>query len=287
MTVATTPRQSTRPEIGARLDHLCFESPDPARLAAFYAEGFGMTQAVLTQDTLRCTAAGREILVRAGAPNRTAWIAFGFESEAVLGSYRAALAARSLALHANPSPSFTASAFAVADPDGNTVVFGARPATGASSGGLPARLQHVAFRTPNLDAMTAFYERSLGFVVSDRVRDAQGVLRAAFLRTDEEHHALALFGAPEKRFDHHSSETLDWEHIRRWADHVAARRIPIFWGVGRHGPGNDLFFMVKDPDDNLAEISAEIEQCTPDRAEGLWPHEQRTLNLWGSAIMRS
>jgi hypothetical protein len=48
-----------------------------------------------------------------------------------------------------------------------------------------------------------------------------------------------------------------------------------------------VFFMVKDPDDNLVEISAELEVCAADRPVGVWPHEQRTLNLWGSAIMRS
>ena len=36
-----------------------------------------------------------------------------------------------------------------------------------------------------------------------------------------------------------------------------------------------------------AEISAEIEVCAPERPEGIWPHEQRTLNLWGMALMRT
>lgn len=152
---------------------------------------------------------------------------------------------------------------------------------------LSARLQHVVFRSPNIDAMVQFYSESLAFTVSDRVKDEGGALRACFMRTDLEHHALAVFRAPEARLDHHSYETGDWDDIRRWADSLAERRIPIFWGVGRHGPGNDLFFMVKDPDDNLVEISAEIEQCTVDRTEGLWPHERRTLNVWGQAIMRS
>jgi catechol 2,3-dioxygenase-like lactoylglutathione lyase family enzyme len=201
---------------------------------------------------------------------------------------RSRVSARSIALGANPSPEFDASAFGVADPDGNVTVFGVRardPASGTVA--LPGRLQHVALRTPKLDEMAAFYEHGLGFVVSDRVLDEHGVLRACFLRTDAEHHVLALFGASEAQLDHHSYETRDWAHIRRWADHFSAHRMPIFWGVGRHGPGNDVFFMVKDPDDNLVEISAELEVCAADRPVGVWPHEQRTLNLWGSAIMRS
>jgi hypothetical protein len=45
--------------------------------------------------------------------------------------------------------------------------------------------------------------------------------------------------------------------------------------------------MVKDPDGNLAEISAELEICASDRPLGTWPHRPETLNRWGVAIMRS
>jgi catechol 2,3-dioxygenase-like lactoylglutathione lyase family enzyme len=167
------------------------------------------------------------------------------------------------------------------------VAFGVRARSGRrAEEPLPARLQHLALRTPRLDDMVAFYE-SLGFVVSDRVRDEAGALRACFLRTDAEHHALALFGAAEARFDHLSCETRDTAAVIAWADRMAANGIPIHWGVGRHGPGNDVFFMVKDPDGNLAEISADLEVCDASRPAGTWRHEQRTLNLWGSAIMRS
>ena len=77
---------------------------------------------------------------------------------------------------------------------------------------------------------------------------------ACFLRTDHEHHALALFGSAETRLDHISCETRDIGSLAAWADRVAGRRVPLHWGVGRHGPGNDVFFMVKDPDDNLIEL---------------------------------
>jgi hypothetical protein len=45
--------------------------------------------------------------------------------------------------------------------------------------------------------------------------------------------------------------------------------------------------MVRDPDGNLAEISCDLETCPENREAGRWRHEPRTLNLWGSAIMRS
>jgi len=45
-------------------------------------------------------------------------------------------------------------------------------------------------------------------------------------------------------------------------------RLPLEWGPGRHGPGNNLFVFVHDPEGNWIEISAELEQVTPDRPVG-------------------
>ena len=273
-----------RPEIGARLDHLCVRSGDPHALAAFFERVFEMPKTAAV-DIWRCSAAEREILIAPGPPNTTGFIAFAFDDDAALDHYRSVLVTR-VALQPNPSIQFADSAFSVADPDGNVVAFGMRTRSGPSAD-FPGRLQHIGLRTPRIEEMAAFYERVLSFVVSDRVLDDQGVLRACFLRSDAEHHTVALFAAPDARLDHHSYETRDWQHIRLWADRMGQQRIPIFWGVGRHGPGNDVFFMVKDADGNLVEISAELEYCAADRLTGLWPHEEHTLNLWGSAIMRS
>ena len=68
---------------------------------------------------------------------------------------------------------------------------------------------------------------------------------------------------------------------------MASLHIPIKWGPGRHGPGNNLFFMVNDPDGNWVELSAELELITPERQPGLWPHTERSLNLWGPGRLRS
>lgn len=278
---------SRRPELGAALDHLCVHSADPERLARFFEEFYGMTRHA-TRDGWRCEAPHRVFLIENGKPNSLAYFAYAFDDREALVAHRKHVALRAASVGGNVSVLFDESAFSVTDPDGNTVVFGARARGGNAAGaGLPARLQHVAFRTSNIEAMQAFYRDTLGFVLSDRVEDEQGTLRACFLRTDHEHHALALFGSREIRLDHISCETRDIAALTAWADHVAAKRVALHWGVGRHGPGNDVFFMVKDPDDNLIEISAELERVEAERPTGVWPHEQRTLNLWGTAIMRS
>jgi catechol 2,3-dioxygenase-like lactoylglutathione lyase family enzyme len=182
----------------------------------------------------------------------------------------------------------SASTLCVVDPDGRALHFRLSNAEDEeAAAATDARLQHFAVRTPDPDALVNFYVDGLGFTPSDFVRDEEGILRAAFLRSDDEHHVLAIFRAAETRFDHFSCEVADWTALRDWADRMATTSVSLSWGVGRHGPGNDTFFMVTDPDGNLAEISAELEICAPDRPAGLWPHRPETLNRWGVAIMRS
>ena len=68
---------------------------------------------------------------------------------------------------------------------------------------------------------------------------------------------------------------------------LAARRIFVKWGPGRHGPGNNLFLFFHDPDGNWVELSAELERVSEERPIGNWPHEERTLNSWGQGLLRS
>jgi catechol 2,3-dioxygenase-like lactoylglutathione lyase family enzyme len=181
-------------------------------------------------------------------------------------------------------------AFAVKDPDGALVVFGvsmtpfsymAQPAR------MAARLQHFVTATDDIDPLTAFYRDRLHFRVADEVRDEKSALRAVFLRTDEEHHSRAIFLADRKRLDHHCYELADWNALRDWGDRMADNHVPLRWGPGRHGPGHNLFFMIHDPDGNWVELSAELDVLPDDAPMGQWKHEERTLNSWGQAFLRS
>ena len=274
-------------EIGATLHHLQLLSPATEASAQFYVRAYGMQIERLGSSWI-CDAPGRRLLFTEGSGNQVGFAAFAFPDARAFDAYRQRVAAQTK-VAPNRSQLFGPDAFTVTDPQGNAIVFGvATPAIDAPPASTPrARLQHLALRSTDPAALLTYYRDTLGFVVSDRVMDDAGRLRACFLRTDAEHHALALFDSPERRHDHLSFETADWTALRDWADRMGTMRIPIVWGVGRHGPGNDVFFMVHDPDGNLAEISAELEVCGPARTEGVWPHEQRTLNLWGAAIMRS
>jgi catechol 2,3-dioxygenase len=289
-TIAAPRQNGDAMEIGARLHHLQLLSSDTDKCAEFYGRVYDMQ--VRAEGSVRiCAARDRHLIFAPGPANRIGFAAFGLASGPDFDGYRRRVESR-VPVASFVTPLFQSGAFMVADRDGNKTVFGVPEAAAPAdeprnAGPPPARLQHFALRSSEPSRLIPFYRDDLGFVVSDLVCDDAGRVRACFLRTDSEHHSLAIFQATEARHDHLSFETADWTRLRDWADRIGRLGISIAWGIGRHGPGNDTFFMIRDPDGNLAEISAELEVCASNRGEGRWPHEERTLNLWGSAIMRS
>ena len=264
----------------ARLHHLRRDSPKPEQLARFYGELLGDRVAPLPDGSWLVAGRGRRLVVGKGDAAAVPYFALQLQDSAHLQTLRGAI--RNTQRFS--SPLLGADAFAVTDPDGRRVVFGL-PANESTESGPVARLQHFVCATQRLPEMLEFY-RELGMVESDRVVEGE-TLSAVFLRSDPEHHSFAAFRAPESRADHHCYETSGWLDIRDWADRMARLRIALWWGPGRHGPGNNLFFMIEDPDGHKVEFSAELELMPKDMPHRTWPHEQRTLNLWGSAWMRS
>ncbi len=277
-------------ELSAQLDHLQLLTEAPERFVAFYAEALGMAPERLGRDLWLCAAPERRVLIGRGPSRTLRFSAYRLESPSGLAAMRERFEQHRIALGVSPSPLFGASAFSLTDPDGSTIVFGhepwARPAPETRQG-LRARLQHVAVASDDPGRLLRFYTDRLGFILSDKVLE-DGALSACWLRTDREHHTMAVFRTrqPGRGLDHYSYEVADWGLIRDWADDFAARGIPLAWGPGRHGPGNNLFIMIRDPDDNLIEFSAELEVITNHRPAGTWAQEARTFNRWGSGPLR-
>ena len=281
----------------AQLDHLRLDSDDPAMLADFYATAFGYHQKSLPDETYLLQGPGRRLIVGPGEPGARPYHGYRLQNRQQLEGVRDFLQGQGLNTEPSPSTIFQEDAVAVRDPDGWLSVFGL-PRTDLpsqkvnnvpSAVNLSGRLQHVVVATDNLQPMMNFYEKTLGYVASDYVNadmDDPTSKKVAFYRSDPEHHSFAVFSASEVRSDHHAYEVDDWNAIRDWADHMASLQIKLWWGPGRHGPGNNLFFMILDPHGNQVEISAELENMPREMAARIWPMEERSLNLWGPGWIR-
>ena len=278
---------------GAQLDHLIFDCPNPAEMAAFYSNVLGIGYRPHGDGGFILAGAGRKILVRKATSFDQRANAFRFRDREALERYRAALAATGINLKPLETP-FFAEGFTVSDPDGRDICFGIidenleLPAAVEET--PPGRMQHAVMATTDLPSQMAFYGEKLGFRASDYVIDEKSADRpvtAAFYRSDPEHHSLAVFRADSARPDHHAYEVECWNDIRDWADRLAEKDIQIWWGPGRHGVGNNLFFMIEDPWGYKLEISAELETVPAEVEVRTWEHGPRALNLWGNAWMRS
>jgi len=275
--------QTTTPAI---LHHLHLTSADPERLSRFYASLLELSSSRAGDGSYVLAGGQRRLLLSKGPDGTPSFIAFAVQDVAALERLRGKLAATVGDLEAVRSPLFSEGTFAIRDPQGRRVVFGVAPAKGYPDP-RPGRLQHVVFQTTAIEPLVEFYVNRVGFAISDKVLDEDGSLAAFFLRSDHEHHSLAFFVGSKNELDHHAYETTCWNDIRDWGDRFGRERIPMFWGPGRHGPGNNLFFMVKDADGNKLELSAELETFTPDQPPRVWPNTEYTLNYWGSAWMRT
>jgi catechol 2,3-dioxygenase-like lactoylglutathione lyase family enzyme len=277
----------TAVQAGAYLHHVAFESSDPQRLARFYANAMDMDLIEVSAAEWRCEAPRRRFVAMRGQDRNLAYAGLACRNAEGLALLRARVEAEGLEVLESPSPYFFDGAFAVRDPDGRLVCFGlAKPDT-STRNAIQGPTQHLTYASENLQGFIDFYVGKLGFQLTDRVLHEDGRLATAFTTSNHEHHTIACFYTPGRvGVDHHSYEAGEWIHIRDWCDHLAAHGIQLSWGPGRHGPGNNLFVFITDPDGSWIEISAELE-VVHDRDTVDWPQHPRTLNKWGKAILRS
>lgn len=290
-TRTTPPSSATSCLWNARLLWVERATANAEACANWYADLLGDTLSPVAGGLWQLRGSERWLLLRSGAAKSAPSFAFAFPSATQRGEFRAHLERQGVAVHAL-SAEYAAlldgDGFSILDPDGRQIVFAVAPApTAAIDGALPGRLQHFVVASTQTLPMLEFYRDTLGFVESDRVVDSEGDLSSAFVRSDPEHHSFAVFRAPASGPDHHAYDVPNWNAIRDWADHCGDLEIPLWWGPGRHGVGNNLFFMIEDPDGYKIEFSTELEHMPVDMPYREWPHGPRALNLWGSAWMRS
>jgi len=154
----------------------------------------------------------------------------------------------------------------------------------------PRRLGHVVLNVRDLAASVRFYTEIVGLEVSDYIED-----QMAFLRCGHDHHDLALAqidrsAAPATNtytpgrpgLEHFSYELASLAEIEEAARFLQSRGIEIVRGIGKHGPGENLFLVFKDPDGNYVEYYADMVQVTDARpyAPRVWRNDLDAFDQW-------
>lgn len=268
------------------LHHLAFESVNPEKLALFYSSTMQMKYSKISESEWRCEGPRRRMTFVPGENKKMAYAGMACRDNDGLESLRDRAIFENIKVSQTVSPYFEPGAFSISDPDGNVMCFGVAIPEVEQIDSIKGPLQHLTFASYDVERFRDFYHGKLGFRLTDRVLHKDGSLATCFTTSNHEHHTIACFKSNRQGVDHHSYEAGDWNYIRDWSDHFSSKNIKLMWGPGRHGPGNNLFIFIEDPDGNWIEVSAELETVY-DRPVKDWPQVERTLNLWGNAILRS
>jgi catechol 2,3-dioxygenase len=90
--------------------------------------------------------------------------------------------------------------------------------------------------------------------------------------------------------NHIAFEMPDLDSVMRGAGRMKDLGYPIEWGVGRHGPGNNVFAYFAGPDELPIEYTAEVLQVDDDylaRGTDFWKFPPGRSDQWGITGQRS
>lgn len=146
------------------------------------------------------------------------------------------------------------------------------------------RLSHVNINTSDVDGLAQFYQQVLGFRLTDR----SGAM--AFLRCNFDHHAVVLAQAKVEGLNHVAFMLPEIEGVMLASGRMRDHGHDIGWGVGRHGPGNNVFAYFVDPEGYVIEHTADVLQVDDEYRVGgpqdwTWPPGR--TDQWGIAAPKT
>ncbi|RYD29374.1 MAG: oxidoreductase [Lysobacteraceae bacterium] len=170
------------------------------------------------------------------------------------------------------------------DPNGMTIEISSDVATGPSRDlkrgeGIPVKISHVVMHAPDHKATVAFYEKVLGFRVSDWLGDFM-----CFMRCNEWHHRLAFLPGPPS-LNHVAYDVLTVDDMMRGIARLKRNETDIRWGPGRHTAGNNTFSYFTTPAEFAVEYTSELEQVDDDTWEAtVHVPGPDTMDQWGTGV---
>lgn len=146
----------------------------------------------------------------------------------------------------------------------------------------PKLFGHVTIKCEDTAEMRDFAEQHLGFLTSDVIETPGGGF--VFMRCNARHHALAVApgGPGGNQFHHYAWELQNLATLGELSDRLASEEITLVWGLGRHGPGHNIFSYHLDPAGAIVEHYADMDLIdSEDKEPGIWPDAPATMNQWG------
>ena len=118
----------------------------------------------------------------------------------------------------------------------------------------PTKISHVVLNSARTDDQVPFFIDVLGFKLSDSTHMME------FLRCSADHHSIAIFRNNGPSLNHVAYELPNIDGLMRGAGRLKRSGFDVEWGVGRHGPGSNVFSYFIEPNGFVAEYTTELDQ---------------------------
>jgi catechol 2,3-dioxygenase-like lactoylglutathione lyase family enzyme len=145
----------------------------------------------------------------------------------------------------------------------------------------PTKISHVVLNSARTEDQVPFFIDVLGFKLSDSTHMME------FLRCSADHHSVAIFRNNGPSLNHVAYELPNIDGLMRGAGRLKQSGFDIEWGVGRHGPGSNVFSYFIEPNGFVAEYTTELDQLddathVPQDA-AYWQKVMPLPDRWGTA----
>ena len=258
------------------LRHVDLAVPDFATQLDFFTNTWGLTSEHSDTGLAFLAAEGSPeqyvVRLRQSPDKRIDLISFGAATPADVDTLAQQVAADGVTLVSEPGTLQTPGGgygFRFFDNEGRTVEISADVAVRQhrkieEGESIPVRLSHVVINSADPDATRAFYEKHLGFALSDTLMHPRMGEMMWFMRVNAWHHCLAIARGPHPSLHHASFEMRGIDEYMRGTGRLLRAGVEKIWGPGRHLAGNNTFSYFLDPHGNTVEYTTELELIDED-----------------------
>ena len=266
--------------------------PDLAAAEVFYTQTWGLQVAAKDAGVLYLKGSGADhhllALSEAEGTPQIRWVTLRARSQSALNNIAQATVAAGGTVERTGAAMDPAggSVLVIRDPDGRRleIVYGDAqvPELSPAPPDQPVRLAHAVLNSHAVEETRVFFEKALGFVLSDRTRIM------AFMNCNDDHHTIALGDTDNDALNHVAFLMPTLDAVMRGGGRLKDKGLPPQWGPGRHGPGDNAFNYFVDPFGIVIEYTAEVEQIDDTYVAGRpedWTWPPGRVDQWGLGQM--
>jgi catechol 2,3-dioxygenase-like lactoylglutathione lyase family enzyme len=259
------------------LRHVALAVPDFDRQLDFYSGVWGLKAETTDTGVAFLAAEGSPeqyaVRLRQADEKRIDLLSFGAASVADVDELAARLAADGVQIISEPALQQTPGGgygFRFFDNEGRTIEVSADVGARVHRKvelleSIPVRLSHVVVNSTDPEGTVAFYERHLGFALSDTLMHPHMGHMMWFMRCNPWHHSFAIARGPHASLHHASFELRGIDEYMRGTGRLLRAGVEKVWGPGRHLAGNNTFSYFLDPLGNTVEYTTELEEVDEDK----------------------